>query len=149
MKLEAPGSIGIEDQKRIEIAQKLRIRMEHDGFVTTAPLISDRFTTHILHTPSIVSITSSSIQEHIEKARYKITQKDFSGAITNAYSLVEDFLKAILKQVNVPFKEGEGDIRSLIASVSDALSLNPKRRKPGKPLANNSAGAKKHHCRAV
>ena len=127
MKLEPPGSIGIEDQKRRELSQKLRMRMEHDGFrYEQRRFISDRFTTQILHTPSIVSLTSSSIQEHIEKARYKITQKDFAGAITNAYTLVEDFLKAILKQVNVPFKEGEGDIRSLYASVSDALNLNPK-----------------------
>ena len=127
MKLEAPGSIGIEDHKRGEIAQKLRMRMEHDGFrYEQRRFVSDRITTQILHTPSIVSLTSSSIEEHIEKARSKITQKDFAGAITNAYTLVEDFLKAILKQVNAPFKEGEGDIRSLYASVSDTLNLNPK-----------------------
>lgn len=127
LKLDAPGTTRIDDQKCKEIIPKLLMRMEYDGFrYEQRRFISDRFATQILQTPSIVSLTSSSIEEHIEKARDKITQKDFAGAITNAYTLVEDFLKEILKQVNAPFKEGEGDIRSLYISVSDALNLNPK-----------------------
>ena len=65
---------------------------------------------HALATPSLVGLSRESISEHVEKARAKIAAGDSAGAITNAYSLVEAFLKEILRQTNTPFKETEGDI---------------------------------------
>ena len=67
-----------------------------------------------------------SISEHIEKARAKIDAGDSAGAITNAYSLVESFLKELLRQTNTPFKDSEGDIRSLYTCAANSLNLNPK-----------------------
>jgi hypothetical protein len=127
IRLDAPGSIGIEDNKRDEMVQKLLMRMEHDGFrYENRRFVSDQFSQQILQTPSIIALTSQAISEHIEKARYKIGQKDFAGAITNAYTLMEGFLKEVLRQTKTPFKESEGDIRSLYASVTNVLNLNPK-----------------------
>jgi len=103
------------------------MRMEHDGFrYENRRFVSDRFSRQVLQTPSIIALTSQSISEHLEKARYKISQGDFAGAITNAYTFVEDFLKEILRRTSTPFKESEGDIRSLYASVAETLNLNPK-----------------------
>jgi hypothetical protein len=64
-------------------------------------------------TPSLVALTEESIAEHVEKARAKIAAGDSAGAITNAYTLVEEFLKEILRQTQTDFKENEGDSKSL------------------------------------
>lgn len=102
-------------------------RMERDGFsIESGHFDSSSLTAHVLETPSIIALTAQSIAEHIEKARTKIADKDCAGAITNAYTLVEEFLKEILRQTGTSFKENEGDIRSLYNSVSDMLNLNPK-----------------------
>ena len=105
----------------------LESRMMRDGFsFENGRFVSSSLTAHVLETPSIIALTAKSIAEHIEKARTKIAEKDCAGAITNAYTLVEEFLKEILRQTGTSFKENEGDIRSLYNSVSDTLNLNPK-----------------------
>lgn len=116
-----------DDQKRNEALEKLIARMQRDGFrYEGGRFISSTLAAHTLETPSLIDLTAQSIAEHIEKARSKIADRDCAGAITNAYTLVEEFLKEILRQTKTQFKESEGDIRSLYASVSETLNLNPK-----------------------
>ena len=127
LQLDAHPSQWADDNRRKEVIQKLLSRMERDGFrYEHGRFISDALHAHALATPSLVGLSRESISEHVEKARAKIAAGDAAGAMTNAYSLVEAFLKEILRQTNTPFKETEGDIRSLYGCAADALNLNPK-----------------------
>lgn len=102
-------------------------RMQRDGFrFEDGNFISDTLRVQTLETPSIIALTEESIAEHVEKAQTKIANGDLAGAITNAYTLVEEFLKEILRQTQTPFKESEGDIKTLYNSVAEPLNLNPK-----------------------
>ncbi len=80
----------------------------------------------VVPTQSLVALTEASIIEHIEKARRKIEACDNAGAISNAYTLVESFLKALLRKIGEPYKETEGDIRELYKAVSVPLGLSAK-----------------------
>lgn len=102
-------------------------RMERDGF----HFEKGRFkavgqNAAIVHTPSLVHLTEESIQEHVEKARQKVDNGDSAGAIANAYTLVEEFLKQLLRKTKTPFNENEGDIRTLYRAVCTPLHLDPK-----------------------
>jgi hypothetical protein len=127
LQLNAHPSQWTDENRRREIVQKLLSRMERDGFrYEGGHFISDALYAHALDTPSLVALSHESISEHIEKARAKIAGGDAAGAITNAYSLFEAFLKAVLREKKALFNENEGDIRSLYNCVADALNLNPK-----------------------
>jgi hypothetical protein len=80
----------------------------------------------VLAAPSLVKLSEESINEHIAKAKKKIETGDCAGAITSAYTLVEEFLKQLLRKTETPFKETEGDIRSLYRLAAEALNLEPK-----------------------
>ena len=102
-------------------------RMERDGFrYEGGRFVSDPLNASIAHTPSLVQLSETSIQEHLEKARQKITSGDSAGAIANAYTLIEEFLKQLLRKTNAAFNENEGDIRALYKLLAEPLHLAPK-----------------------
>ena len=102
-------------------------RMERDGFrYENGHFMSDSLSVAIIHAPSLVQLTEASIQEHVEKARHKIVSGDAAGAISNAYTLVEEFLKQLLRKTGTKFNESEGDIRALYKTVAAPLHLDPK-----------------------
>lgn len=112
---------------RQKVLNTLLDRMQRDGFrYEDGRFLSENLRVNALETPSIIALTQESITEHVEKARTKIDNDDFAGAITNAYTLVEEFLKETLRHTGTPFKESEGDIKSLYNSIADPLNLNPK-----------------------
>jgi hypothetical protein len=102
-------------------------RMEKDGFrYEGRRFVSDRLTVAVVHAPSLVQLTEASIQEHLEKARQKIAGGDPAGAIASAYTLVEEFLKPLLRKTETAFNENEGDIRALYKLLAQPLRLSPK-----------------------
>ena len=102
-------------------------RMERDGFhYENGRFVSDALNVVIAYVPSLVQLTEDSIQEHVEKARQKITAGDSAGAIASAYTLVEAFLKQLLRMTRSTFNESEGDIRTLYKLASEPLNLTPK-----------------------
>jgi hypothetical protein len=102
-------------------------RMEREGFrYENGHFVSDALSVAIVAAPSLVKLTEESIQEHIEKARQKIANGDSAGAIANAYTLVEEFLKQLLRKTGTAFKESEGDIRALYKLLAVPLNLAPK-----------------------
>jgi hypothetical protein len=102
-------------------------RMERDGFrYENGRFVSDSLNLGIVEAPSLVQLTEASIIEHVDKARSKIANGDPAGAISNAYTLVEDFLKQLLRRTATPFNESEGDIRALYKVVTGPLKLEPK-----------------------
>jgi hypothetical protein len=102
-------------------------RMERDGFrYEGGRFASDALNVVTVDAPSLVQLTEASIQEHLEKARQKIANADPAGAIANAYTLVEEFLKQLLRKTGTTFNENEGDIRALYKLVAEPLHLAPK-----------------------
>lgn len=102
-------------------------RMERDGFrYDGGRFVSDALTVTVVHAPSLVQLSEASIQEHLEKARQKIASGDPAGAIANAYTLVEEFLKQLLRKTGTAFNENEGDIRALYKLLAEPLHLAPK-----------------------
>lgn len=102
-------------------------RMERDGFrYEGGHFVSDALNIVVVHAPSLVQLTEASIQEHLEKARQKIANGDPAGAIASAYTLVEEFLKQLLRKTGTSFNENEGDIRALYKLLAEPLHLAPK-----------------------
>lgn len=102
-------------------------RMERDGFrYDGGRFISDDLSAAIVHAPTLVKLTEASVQEHLEKARQKIANGDHAGAIANAYTLVEEFEKQLLRKTGTAFNENEGDIRALYKLLAEPLHLAPK-----------------------
>jgi hypothetical protein len=101
-------------------------RMERDGFrFENGRFVSDNLKPTVVDALSLVALSEESITEHVEKARAKIESGDFAGAIASAYTLIEGFLKEVLRQKQVAFKQDEGDIRELYKLASVPLNLNP------------------------
>ena len=102
-------------------------RMERDGFrYEGGRFASDALNVVTADAPSLVQLTEASIQEHLEKARQKIVNADPAGAIANAYTLVEEFLKQLLRKTGIAFNENEGDVRALYKLLAEPLHLAPK-----------------------
>jgi len=102
-------------------------RMERDGFrYEGRRFVSDAPNVSAAHAPSLMQLSEVSIQEHLEKARLKIANGDSAGAIANAYTLVEEFLKRLLRNTGTTFNENEGDIRTLYKLLAEPLHLAPK-----------------------
>jgi hypothetical protein len=102
-------------------------RMERDGFrYEGRRFVSNALNATVVHAPSLVHLTEASIQEHLEKARQKIASGDPAGAIANAYTLVEEFVKQLLRKTGTAFNDNEGDIRALYKLLAEPLHLAPK-----------------------
>jgi hypothetical protein len=117
------GSSGVK-----QTVEKLLGRMQRDGFTFhNGRFSSEKLSRPTASAPKLIALTEDSISEHIEKANTKIEAGDSAGAIASAYTLVEGFLKEIYRTVTgTPFKDSEGDIRTLYGAVAERLNLSPK-----------------------
>lgn len=122
------GQDRVANPEAIEATIKsLLRRMERDGFrFESGRFVSDTLNLAIVQAPSLVQLTEASIIEHVDKARHKIESGDHAGAIANAYTLVEGFLKELLRKTGTAFNQSEGDIRSLYKLAAQPLNLEPK-----------------------
>jgi hypothetical protein len=102
-------------------------RMERDGFrYENGRFTLDPLARRAIQAPSLIALTETSLIEQIERAREKIDGGDHPGAIASAYTLIEGFLKELLRRTGVSFSEDEGDIRQLYKLAAQPLNLNPK-----------------------
>ncbi len=77
-----------------------------------------------LKTSNISKIDHVFIQEHVDKCDKKIIGGDFSGAITNARSLIETVLLYIEFQLSGEDKKFNGDLNSLYKDIASRLNLS-------------------------
>jgi len=77
-----------------------------------------------LETSNISKIDHVLIQEHVDKCDKKIIDGDFSGAITNARSLIETVLLYIKFQLLREDKKFDGDLNSLYKDIAPRLNLS-------------------------
>lgn len=98
-------------------------RIQNDGL----SYANGRFSSHkltLVEPAAMAGMNKADIEEHVEKARAKITAIDFAGAITSSYTLVEVVLKGVLTSGGIPFNADQGDIRELYKLVAQVLNLN-------------------------
>ena len=75
---------------------------------------------------ALVALNHEYINEQLRKGNQRLQDKDESGAITVAYTLVEDVIKKLLTEMGCDFNVNEGDIRKLYALIRKELKLDPK-----------------------
>lgn len=74
------------------------------------------------------SLSQFSIDENIRKCESKLADQDFSGAITNARSLIEAVLLGIEKELDTAATDYDGDLIRLYKRVQKLLNLEPDRK---------------------
>jgi Abortive infection C-terminus len=125
--LEAAKSREADPNQIQQSINNLIRRMERDGFkYQGGHFVSASLRLTVVDVPSLIAVTEESIAEQVEKAHAKIEAGDHSGAISSAYTLLEGFLKALLRRTGTPFNKSEGDIRELYKLVAQPLNLNPR-----------------------
>jgi hypothetical protein len=73
-------------------------------------------------------LTQLAIDDNIRKCEEKLAEDDYSGAITNARSLVESVLIGIEKEFDVQAEEYDGNLQALYKRVQKLLHLEPERK---------------------
>ncbi len=75
---------------------------------------------------ALVRLNHQYINEQLKKGNRRLQENDASGAITIAYTLVEDVIKKLLTELDCDFNLHEGDIRKLYGRIRKELKLDPK-----------------------
>ncbi|MBS0466053.1 MAG: abortive infection family protein [Proteobacteria bacterium] len=83
-----------------------------------------------LTAPAVVSheLTQLAIDENTRKCEEKLAAGDYTGAITNARSLVESVLVGIAKDLDSSAPEYDGNLQALYKRVQKQLNLEPDRK---------------------
>jgi hypothetical protein len=108
------------------VVEERYLRMAGDHAETEPYLVVRPLRSAIIASPSLIKLSEESITEHVAKAKRKIEAGDPAGAIASAYTLVEEFLKLLLRKTGIAFNENEGDIRALYKLLAEPLHLAPK-----------------------
>ncbi|MDE2341972.1 MAG: abortive infection family protein [Betaproteobacteria bacterium] len=123
------------DKKADEAAGMLNEHLKFDGY----ELVRDGFSFNVRELSSgkiklaaaIVGVdepTQLSIDENIRKCEAKLSEGDYSGAITNARSLIEAVLTGIERELADEAVEYDGNLGGLYKRVQKLLSLEPERK---------------------
>ena len=83
-----------------------------------------------LTAPAVVSheLTQLAIDENIRKCEEKLAAGDYTGAITNARSLVESVLVGIEKDLDSSAPDYDGNLQALYKRAQKQLNLEPDRK---------------------
>lgn len=112
-------------QKRLSSSEITSIEKDlYDDCLKIAERLTQNNPVQNLKTSRIKNIDYSFIQEHIKKCDKKIIDEDFSGAITNARSLVETILLHIKSELFQKDEKFNGDLNSLYKEISKKLNLS-------------------------
>jgi hypothetical protein len=85
-------------------------------------------------------LTQLTIDENIRKCEAKLSEGDFSGAITNARSLTEAVMIGIEKDLDASAPTYDGDLLKLFKRVQKLLNLEPDRKDIAEPLRQILSG---------
>jgi hypothetical protein len=85
-------------------------------------------------------LTQLTIDENIRKCEAKLSEGDFSGAITNARSMIEAVLIGIEKDLDASAPAYDGDLPRLFKRVQKLLNLEPERKDIAEPLRQILSG---------
>lgn len=89
---------------------------------------------------SLSKLNHSYISEQISKAKRKILNDDFDGAITNARTLIEAVQIELIGQSENELKDYEGDLNKLFQQTKKTFNLDPSRKDITDSLKQTLAG---------
>lgn len=123
------------EKKADEAAGMLNEHLKYDGY----ELVRDGFSFKVrelsagqikLAAPivGVDELTQLSIDENIRKCETKLSEGDYSGAITNARSLIEAVLTGIERELDDEAVAYDGNLGGLYKRVQKLLSLEPDRK---------------------
>lgn len=118
-----------------EAVETLNANLKYDGyelakeghFYKIRSLASGR----VAINPAVTSsdaLTQAAIDEHIRKCESKLSDEDYSGAITNARSLLEAVLTAIEQELDPAGVYADKDLPKQYRRVQRLLNLGPERK---------------------
>ena len=84
--------------------------------------------------------TQLTIDENLRKCEAKLSEGDYSGAITNARSLIEAVLIGVEKDLDPMVPQYDGDLVKLYRRVQKQLNLEPERKDISEPLRQVLSG---------
>ena len=108
------------------VVEERYLRMAGDTAETDPYFVVRLLRSATIASPSLIKLSEELITEQVTKARRKIEAGDPAGAIANAYTLVEEFLKLLLRKTGTAYNENEGDIRALYKLLAEPLHLAAK-----------------------
>lgn len=73
----------------------------------------------------LIALRHEAVAEQMNKCRGRIASGDFAGAIASTYTLVEEFLKLVLKDADIAHSPQQGDIRELYRLLKSEMGLDP------------------------
>ena len=117
------------------VAAKVNDNLRHDGYEVVKSGLAYKVRelsagSVKLEVPAKVSheLTQLAIDDNIRKCEEKLTEEDYSGAITNSRSLVESVLIGIEKEFDTAAPEYDGNLQALYKRVQKHLHLEPDRK---------------------
>ena len=79
----------------------------------------------IVPSENLDTLSDEFINDQIRKARDKLAQDDYDGAITNVRSLVEAFQEEIIRRSGAEVPKYDGDLLKLYKKTKQVLNLDP------------------------
>lgn len=110
----------INDVLRVE---NYKLELDNLGLYKLSNLDNKIIVATELHKEANI-LSSSYIEEHLLKTENKLKDKDFSGAITNAKSLVEQVIRDLSNKLEVDFIDN--DLGRSFKNVQSKMNMNPK-----------------------
>ena len=108
------------------LASTHEARMELESLIPAVDDLLGENSPAVIPIPnSLRVINRTEFNEHIRKVINKIKLEDFSGAISNCYTLTETVQKMLLQEEGADFKEDEGSIKKMHTRVSQLFKLDP------------------------
>jgi hypothetical protein len=101
----------------------LRLCLE-GNLVKITPLNATMISKDFLINPTWEQISAEFIQEQVEKCKNKLLSQDYDGAITNARSLLEAILIALMTSRSGKAYKFDGDLSKLFKGVKEHLNLS-------------------------
>lgn len=126
----------LKDQLEIEpVVAMVNDNLKHDGYEVVKDGLAYKVrelsagSVHLGVVPKVShELTQLAIDDNIRKCEEKLAVGDYSGAITNARSLVESVLIGIEKEFEPQALEYDGNLQALYKRVQKLLHLEPERR---------------------
>jgi hypothetical protein len=92
--------------------------------VKITPLNATMISNDFLINPTWEQISAEFIQEQVEKCKNKLLSQDYDGAITNARSLLEATLVALIGSLSSETYKFDGDLGKLFKEARERLNLS-------------------------
>lgn len=73
----------------------------------------------------LTDVKIETIRSYIDEARKRLAAGNYPAVLTLAYTLIEEFLKVLLRGLSVEFKQSSGNIVHLYGALKDPLNLHP------------------------